>query len=72
MLDHDRCRLGKLPDQVQGAVEIEQIVVRKFFAVQRLGGRDTAVAARRVNVESRLLVRILAITQRQPALELKA
>ena len=50
VLEDARGRLGEHPDQPQGAVEVEQVVVRQLLAVQDLGGRQVAalgVRARR-------------------------
>ena len=40
VLDDDARRLGELAGQVQGRVEVEDVVVTQFLAVQLLGGGD--------------------------------
>ena len=44
VLDDDRRRLGELADEVQGRVEVEDVVVAQFLAVQLLGGGDAGRA----------------------------
>ena len=40
VLDDDARRLGELAGEVQGRVEVEDVVVTQFLAVQLLGGGD--------------------------------
>ena len=66
--DHGRGH-GELAHEIQGAVEIENVVVRQLLAVQHLGGGDRTRACGRLNVEPRLLMRVLAVAQLVLALE---
>ena len=61
VLDDHGGRLGELADQVQGAIEIEDVVERQLLAVQHLGGGDAGVRDAGLDVERGLLVRVLAV-----------
>ena len=56
--------LGEFAHQVQGAVEIEDVVVRQLLAVQHLGRGDAGMRDVRLDVEGGRLVRVLAVAQR--------
>ncbi len=66
MLEDAGGRLGEHPDQPQGAVEVQEVVVGKFLAVKHLGGREIGTPGVRIDVEGRLLVRVLSIAERLP------
>jgi len=62
MLNHRGGRLGQPPDDAQGAVQIEQVVVRKFLAVELAGGDQIGPAAGQ-GVQRGPLMRILAVAE---------
>ena len=68
--DHGR-RLGELADDGQGAVQVQEVVVGKLFAVELLGRNDRGAARPGIAVQSRLLVRILAIAEHDLASQAK-
>ena len=61
VLDDRHGGLLKLLDQLPGGVQIDQVVVAKFFALKLLCPGDAG--ARAVRIERRALVGILSITQ---------
>ena len=61
MLDDRHGGLLKLLDQLPGGVQIDQVVVAKFFALKLLRPRDPG--ARAVSIERRALVRVFAVAQ---------
>jgi hypothetical protein len=63
VLDDHRRRPGELADEVEGRVEVEDVVVTEFLAVQLLRGCDAGVVGRAVGVERGLLVRVLAVAE---------
>src|SRR5262249_6143943 len=69
VLDDHGGRLGELADEIEGAVEVEQVVVRQLLAVQCLGSRDAGGTLATLGVERRLLMRVFSITQGAALLE---
>ncbi len=67
VLDHHAAALAVVADQLQRRHQVDQVVVAQFLApVQRRGRRrQRAAAAAGVDVERGLLVRVLAVAQRQ-------
>ena len=64
MLDDDHRRgFGERTGDFQRGIEVENIVIGKFFSVKLFGIRDASLGAERVAIEGRGLVRILAIAQ---------
>ncbi len=63
--DGDRGRaLGiEFGDQFEGGVGVADVVVREFLALQLARPRDAIPALRR-QIESRFLMRVLAVAQR--------
>ena len=53
VLDDDRRRLGELADEVQGRVEVEDVVVAQLLAVQLLGGGDAGAVRCRARRRTR-------------------
>ena len=67
VLDDDGGRLVELADDRQRAVEIQQIVVRKLFAVKLVRRDEIRSAARRAGIQGPALVRVFAVAQRHLA-----
>jgi hypothetical protein len=60
VLDDGRGRLIEFLNQLPGGVEIYEIVVRKFLALQLLSARDSAMAR---GIKRRGLMRILTLAE---------
>ena len=72
MLEDAGRGLGELPDQPQGTVEVEQVVVGQLLAVpDRRRSPGSGPRRRRLHVERGLLVRVLAVSQRRAEREAK-
>ena len=71
MLDDAGGRLAELADDLQGGVEVEQVVVRQLLAVQGLGGGERGGGRLRLDVKGGSLVGVFAVTQRRATLELQ-
>ncbi len=63
VLDDDAGRLRELPHALQRGVGVGDVVVRQFLALQLPRRRDARRRRRRVGVERRRLVRVLAVAQ---------
>ena len=63
MLDHHRGRLAEVADHRQRAVEVEQVVIREFFAVELTSGDDACPAGLCRGINGRLLMRVLAVAE---------
>src|SRR5262249_55907181 len=63
VLDDDHRRAAEFADEVEGAVQVEEVVVGEFLAVQDFRPADAGVAGGGVDVEGGLLVRVLAVAE---------
>jgi hypothetical protein len=61
VLDHDRRRLAELEDDTCGRIEVEQVGVRQFLALEHVGGSEPG--RRLFRVPRRHLVRVLSVAQ---------
>src|SRR3989442_1402174 len=66
--DHGGGR-GELAHRPPGGVEVEEVVVRQLLALELPGARHGSGVLVGVEIEGRLLVRVLAIAQGQGAAE---
>ena len=71
MLDHHGSRIAKIADHGQGAVEVQQVVVGKLFAVELASGHHAGPFASGSRINGRFLVRILAVAKHLLPLEPK-
>ena len=69
MLDHDRGWLVEVAHDGQRTVQVQEIVVRKFFAVELPCGDHTGPFVLGSRIDGRFLVRVLAVTQHLLPLE---
>ena len=63
MLHHHRRRIRQRSDNRQRRIQIQQIVVRQFLAVQLPRGNQIRSSRRRQRIHCTLLMRILAVAQ---------
>ncbi len=61
VLDDGNRRLIKLLHQLPGGIQIDQVVVAKFFALELLGAGHPG--ARAVSIERRILVRVFSVAK---------
>ncbi len=71
MLDHDGRRVGELADEFEGRVEVEQVVVGKLLSMQDFRLGQSRRRGRRLDVQGRLLMGILAVTELCRPLEMQ-